>query len=204
MARARTSPRKAPQQSRSQATVDALLEAGGRVLGQTGYARASVNRIAQTAGVSVGSLYQYFPTKEALVAAVAKRHSDRMIEIFQRDLADIAALPLPAAVRAVVERTLEAYALDPALRRVITHDVPQLRAMARPREFDAFLQEALVMYFAYHADRVRTANMKLAVRILRTAVEAIASEIVVGDEELPHSEELVAEVTWLVLRYVER
>jgi AcrR family transcriptional regulator len=49
MARARTSPRKAPQQSRSLATVDALLEAGGRVLSQVGYERASVNRIAETA-----------------------------------------------------------------------------------------------------------------------------------------------------------
>jgi AcrR family transcriptional regulator len=154
--------------------------------------------------VSVGSLYQYFPTKEALVAAVAKRHSDRMIEVFKRDLADIATRPLPDAVHAVVVRTFEAYAVDPALRRVIMHETPELGALARPHEFDAFLQQALVMYFAFHSERVRPVNMELAVRILRTAVEAIASAILVDDAQLQHNDELVAEVTWLVLRYVEK
>ena len=68
--RTRTAPRKKPKQERSQATVDAILVATARVLCETGYDRASTNRIALAAGVSVGSLYQYFPSKEALVAAL--------------------------------------------------------------------------------------------------------------------------------------
>jgi len=65
----RTSPRKKPRQERSVATVEVILDATARVLCSTGYDRASTNRIAMSAGVSVGSLYQYFPSKEALVAA---------------------------------------------------------------------------------------------------------------------------------------
>ena len=76
--RPRTTPRKKPRQERSVATVDAILDATARVLCTTGYDRASTNRIALAAGVSVGSLYQYFPSKEALVAALAARHMATM------------------------------------------------------------------------------------------------------------------------------
>ena len=71
-------PRKLASQERSRATVDALLEATTRVLLKEGYDRASTNRIAEVAGVSIGSLYQYFPSKEALVAAVIDRHQQEI------------------------------------------------------------------------------------------------------------------------------
>ncbi len=66
---------KMPLQERSRATVDALVEATARILVREGFEKASTNRIAEVAGVSVGSLYQYFPSKEALVAAVIDRHN---------------------------------------------------------------------------------------------------------------------------------
>src|SRR5229473_2510951 len=68
-----TIPRKSASQKRSRVTVETLLDATARVLTKAGYDRASTNRIAATAGVSVGSLYQYFPNKEALVAALVAR-----------------------------------------------------------------------------------------------------------------------------------
>ena len=74
-------PRKLASQERSRATVDALLEATTRVLLKEGYDRASTNRIAEVAGVSIGSLYQYFPSKEALVAAVIDRHAQEISEV---------------------------------------------------------------------------------------------------------------------------
>jgi AcrR family transcriptional regulator len=61
--RPRTTPRKKPRQQRSQDTVECILDATARVLCATGYDRASTNRVAMAAGVSVGSLYQYFPSK---------------------------------------------------------------------------------------------------------------------------------------------
>ena len=70
-----TNPRKYASQDRSRATVDALVEATARILIREGFDKASTNRIAEVAGVSVGSLYQYFPSKEALVAALIDRHN---------------------------------------------------------------------------------------------------------------------------------
>jgi AcrR family transcriptional regulator len=66
--KALTKPRKSAAQERSRATVDALVEATARILVKEGFDKASTNRIAAVAGVSIGSLYQYFPSKEALVA----------------------------------------------------------------------------------------------------------------------------------------
>lgn len=66
-------PRKQPQQSRSRATVEKILAAGTQVLVEEGLA-ATTDRIASRAGVSVGSLYQYFPNKGALALELARRH----------------------------------------------------------------------------------------------------------------------------------
>ena len=79
-----TKPRKDASQERSRATVDALVEATARILVRDGFDNASTNRIAEVAGVSVGSLYQYFPSKEALVAAVIERHQREIMQTVQK------------------------------------------------------------------------------------------------------------------------
>jgi AcrR family transcriptional regulator len=202
--RARINPRKSPRQTRSQATVDALLEAGARVLREDGFEKASVNRIAGVAGVSVGSLYQYFPSKDALVAAIVKRHYERMLDAFHKNLFDFGQLPVEQAARAVVRRTFEAYAIDPALLLVIVDEVPQFGLYSRSREFDMMLAEALKTYLRFHAALVRPSNLDLAVKILMKSVEAVAQAVIVDDPALLASEELVDEVTHLILGYLRR
>src|SRR5262249_7474993 len=79
----RTDLRKLPVQERSRVTVEALLEATARILVKEGFDAASTNRIAAVAGVSVGSLYQYFPSKESLVAALIDRHNQQIMQAVQ-------------------------------------------------------------------------------------------------------------------------
>src|SRR5215468_9906844 len=76
-----TKARKHASQERSRATVDALIEATARILVREGFEKASTNRIAREAGVSIGSLYQYYPSKEALVAAVIDRHNQQRMQV---------------------------------------------------------------------------------------------------------------------------
>src|SRR5690348_15509443 len=103
-----TKPRKNASQDRSRATVDALVEATARILVKEGFDKASTNRIAEAAGVSVGSLYQYFPSKEALVVAVMDRHNDETMRLVRSELADVATLPIKQAIRKVVAVAVEA------------------------------------------------------------------------------------------------
>ncbi len=79
MPRAAQSPRKQPQQERSRATVEKILAAGAQVLAEEGLT-ATTDRIARRAGVSVGSLYQYFPNKGALVLELARRHMNESVD----------------------------------------------------------------------------------------------------------------------------
>src|SRR5690349_12023978 len=84
-ARRRRSPkleaRKLPEQARSRETVDAILAATAKLCVRDGVEKTSTNRIAETAGVSIGSLYQYFSSKEAVLAALLDRHEARMLRV---------------------------------------------------------------------------------------------------------------------------
>src|ERR1700735_4266843 len=121
-----TSPRKLASQERSRSTVDALLEATTRVLIREGYDKASTNRIAEVAGVSVGSLYQYFPSKEALVAAVIERHPQEIMQTVRGEMADVMSQPLEQAVRKLVAIAVKAHRVNPRLHRVVAEQIPRV------------------------------------------------------------------------------
>lgn len=120
-----TKPRKHASQDRSRATVDALIEATARILVKEGFDSASTNRIAEQAGVSVGSLYQYFPGKEALVAAVIERHNRDLMRVARGTLAKVEGQPLKRAVRTLVAAAMEAHRIDPKLHRVLAEQLPR-------------------------------------------------------------------------------
>ncbi|EOH6038345.1 TetR/AcrR family transcriptional regulator [Acinetobacter baumannii] len=87
-------PRKRPRQARSVATFEAILEAAARILESLGFAGFNTNAVAERAGVSIGSLYQYFPSKDALIVELIRRErtklSSRIVEaIKQHEAADL-------------------------------------------------------------------------------------------------------------------
>lgn len=103
-----------------------------------GFDKASTNRIAETAGVSVGSLYQYFPGKEALVAAVMERHNRELMQIARGVLAEVAALPMEQAVRKLVTVAIEAHRVavlwtQPIRRRLFDFSISALSREPRKR-----------------------------------------------------------------------
>ena len=198
----RTQPRRIPRQSRSRATVDAILEAAARVLETDGYQQANVNRVAALAGVSIGSLYQYFPTKEALAAGVAKQLSIRMLDTFGRDLLDLASLPPREAIVEVVGRAIQAFRVAPRLRRVLHDEVLAAGAAFQTTEFDSTLRVAFVGYLELHRSAMRPQDLDMAVRVVMTAVEGIA-ETWAGDPALD-ADTLARETAELVTRYLLR
>src|SRR5215831_2811704 len=121
----KTNPRKSASQERSRRTVDTILEATARVLMKYGYDKASTNKIAAVAGVSIGSLYQYFPSKEALVAAVIDRHTHELSQVVCNALVKVAARPIEFAVRELVAAAIDAHRVDPKLHRVLAEQVPR-------------------------------------------------------------------------------
>jgi AcrR family transcriptional regulator len=201
-----TKPRKHASQERSRATVDALVEATARILVREGFDAASTNRIADVAGVSVGSLYQYFPGKEALVAAVIDRHNQELMQLVRGALAEVASLPIKKAVRGLVAVAIEAHRIDPRLHRVLAEQIPRT---GRLENVEAFNREAHALFRAYleaHRDELRRVDLGLAAFVCVSSIEALTHNAVLHHSEMLSDEAvraLVEEATRLVAGYLQ-
>lgn len=200
-----TNPRKTASQERSRATVDALIEATARILVRDGFDRASTNRIAQEAGVSVGSLYQYYPGKEALVAAVAERHAEELMAVVRRALAEVADQPLEAATRALVAAAIEAHRVDPRLHRVLAEQTPRTGALANVEAFNSDTYSLFRTYLEGRRDQLRVVDLELAAFVCVTSIEALTHTAVLHRADLLSDDAvdtLVDEATRLVVGYL--
>ena len=200
-----TQPRKNATQGRSRATVDALVDATARILVKEGFDKASTNRIAEKAGVSIGSLYQYFPSKEALVAAVIDRHNQDLMRVVRAALADAAAQPVEAAVRRLVAVAIQAHQIDPRLHRVLAEQIPRT---GRLKDIETFNREAHALFLSYlerHRDDLRARDLALAAFLCASAIEAIAHNAVLHRGEAlskEATEALVDGATRMVMGYL--
>ena len=202
-----TNPRKQASQDRSRALVDTLVEATARILVKEGFDKASTNRIAAKAGVSVGSLYQYFPGKEALVAAVMERHNKELMQVVRGALAEVAALPMEQAVRKLVATAIEAHRIDPKLHRVLAEQIPRTGKL---EHIETFNRENYALFKAYleaHGDEFRAVDLGLAAFVCVTSIEALTHTAVLHHSEMLSDEAavdaLIEEATRLVVRYLQ-
>jgi AcrR family transcriptional regulator len=200
----RTVPRKLPRQDRSRATVDAILEAAARVLVKEGFERTTTNRVAEAAGVSVGSLYQYFPSKEALVAALVDRHNEEMRAEVLAALERVRTLSLEQAVRAMVELCVSAHAVQPELHRVLMEQVPRTGRLARVAEFEVQMRGIIVAYLEQHRAHLRVTDLELAAFLAAAAVEAVTHGAVLYHPHRLRDPAFLDEATAMVVRYLER
>jgi len=104
--------------------VEAVLDAVVRVIRREGVDAITTNRIAEAAGVSIGSLYQYFPDKQAIYSALHERHVEDVHRVIERAIAEHAT-SLVAFTRALVEGLADLHASEPELHELVTEQVPE-------------------------------------------------------------------------------
>ena len=201
-AKPKTAPRKRPRQERSRATIDAILTATARILKHDGFDRASTNRIAAAAGVSVGSLYQYFPSKEALVAALVEQHMEEMMGEIVAGLGRVATLPLKDAVRSMIALMLRAHAVDPALHRVLIEQVPRVGRMGRLQEVERQVFKVVRGYLTAHRDQLRVKDLDLAAFVVVQTVEALTHGFTLYHPQKLSEPALRDEIAELIVRYL--
>ncbi|MGH8180715.1 MAG: TetR/AcrR family transcriptional regulator [Steroidobacteraceae bacterium] len=200
-----TDARKQASQKRSRATVDALIEATARILVKAGFDKASTNRIAAEAGVSIGSLYQYFPSKEALVGAVMDRHQRQLMQVVRGVLPQVAALPLQQALRKLVSLGIKAHQVDPKLHRVLAEQLPRT---GRLKDIEAFNRENYSLFRTWlegRREEIRTVDLDMAAFVCVTSIEAVTHRAVLHHSETFSEnalEALIDEATRLMVRYL--
>lgn len=165
--------RKDPKQQRSQSTVESIVEAGARILAKRGWAKFTTNEVARTAGVSIGSLYQYFPNNLAIAEAIRKRHLDEVLRLLPDIDKQDEMIPLEHFIVRLIDGIVALHATNQNLHRILMDEVP-----LAPREFyESFERE----YHARYEALIRAAaplddtrpDHSVSARILADALEGI-------------------------------
>ncbi len=171
---AATSARKIPRQTRSKLMVDAILDATAHILVARGFSGTTTNAVAQRAGVSIGSLYQYFPSREALVAAVAQRNSHAIKAALEALLADTQKTDLVTALRRMLAAITYFHAVNPALSRILATEVPRLGDMDWRQDIAARALAIAKAVLVAHQDALRPdLDLDSAAFVVAKASEAI-------------------------------
>lgn len=195
-------PKKTPRQSRSAATFAAIVEAGARILREGGYEALTTNRVAELAGVSVGSLYQYFPNKEAILVEMVRRHLVDLGSGISAIAARADQLTLEELVSALIEDNARAHLVDPGLHKVLFEEAPRLGPMDWR---DAFASQAIatvVRLLERHRASLVATDLPLAAQIVAESVEAIMHGAATRGDPRLASGAIARETTRLVLSYL--
>jgi AcrR family transcriptional regulator len=202
-ARVRTTPRKEAVQDRSKQTVDAIMRATARVLVKDGWDGTSTNRIAEIAGVSIGSLYQYFPNKEAIVAALMEQHVHEMNRLLVAAAAHVVTWPLEKAARHIIEAMIDAHRVDPALHKVFVEQLPRFGKLDRIREIEAQGLALVRTYLDLRKDEIGVEDLEMAAFVVVHAVESLTHAAVLFQPEVLESDRLIDETTAMIVRYLK-
>jgi|SRR5271163_2644121 AcrR family transcriptional regulator len=171
--REKTAVRRRPRQRRAHQTVEAVLDAVSRVLKREGVKAVTTNRIAEVAGVSIGSVYQYFPDKRAIFVALHERHIQEIDRLVEAKLVENATSSLEKLIRAMIEAMIDAHAPDPALYELMLTEVPH-RAEGT-RDFATRLHGAFRLAIAARAHELRKGrDLDTVVFVVTHMVESLA------------------------------
>ena len=194
--------RKTPQQRRSREMVERILAAGRTVVLRDGYDAASTNRIATEAGISPGSLYQYFPNKDAVLNAIVSRYSDDVAERITAALADRFDETGPEMVRATLEALLDALEENAELLRIVADELPRSENLARAEALEERVTGLISAYLAARPPQMRSdLAPTTAAWILVRAIENLSVRYVLDKPPIDRTT-FVSELELLVAGYL--
>jgi AcrR family transcriptional regulator len=200
----RTAPRRTPSQRRGEDTVVILLDATELVLAERGFAATTTNHIADAAGVSIGTLYHYFPSKESLIEAVVHRMWARELDVLVKHGAALAEGPLDDAVRGIVGDLVAVVAERRDLYRRWYAEASHLGRLDEGLGMTSRAVAAVHAAFARRASELRPPDLafaadfvvKMALAMVRTGARDYEQEIASG--------KLAAELSEMIVRYLLR
>lgn len=196
-----TEPRKAPRQERARATIEAILEATAHILVERGWARLTTNHVAERAGVSIGSVYQYFPSKDALVAALVDRHVDRITSIVAIEMARAVDQPFAEATTRIVTAIARAQLVEPALNRAILEQVPRVGRLGRIRAVDADFEALLRAALDARAREISVQDTRLCAFMIVQATKWLTMAALATHPEYVEGDRLAKELARMFVRY---
>lgn len=200
--------RKQPRQARSRQMVEAVLQAAAEVFAQVGYARATTNRMAERAGVSVGSLYQYFPDKDSLLGSLLERHHAEVHEVIDRAISRLAdpKTTLEDGLRRLLSDLVAVHRAHPEQTKALSAAVLRQSPLADEihKDDDDLVQARRVVQLLAERPDVRAGDHRAMALVLGQATAQLVRWLV---HDTPHGadqDHLLEEVLQLLVRYLKR
>jgi AcrR family transcriptional regulator len=194
-------PCKLPQQERSRITVEAILGATTHILTEKGYDKTNTNLIAELAGVSIGSLYQYFPNKESLMVALMEQHCHEIAEIVESKLNHLFETPPEIAIPELVKAVIAVHGINPRLHQVLSEEIPRSERL-KMHQTDDRIAELLRAYLERWRDSLQPQNIEMTVFIISRTVESLCHSAVIEHPEFVRDGQFEQEVSDLMLSYL--
>jgi AcrR family transcriptional regulator len=188
-----------PSQRRSAVTVDLVLEAAARILEDRGMDGFNTNAVAQLAGISIGSLYQYFPRKEALTVALILRSHRDIAMCARRVLDQTAHLDLDATLATLMDSLIEMQIAARGLNRILEAEEERLPRIPELTELELEIQALTEELLARHVDAERCSPAELR----RAAADMIAIVRALLDAALFSGEPDLADLRARLVRTVK-
>lgn len=193
--------RKEPVQSRSRQLVEDVVEAAARILEGPGYDRATTNRIADKAGVSVGSLYRFFPNKQSIIARLMRRFISGNLATFEQRLHDMEGETFEAFIAGAVELVVERFFDHGKLVRALHNTLPGVYQaqviVAIRREYARIIAE----FFEPYADEIGRPDLEVATNVITNALMGVIHWSLL-DEEAPDREVIAEECSAMIYAYM--
>jgi AcrR family transcriptional regulator len=174
-----------------------VLRATAQILSREGLGGVTTNRVAEKAGVSIGSLYQYFPNREALVAEVRRRYDEAFRDRLLALIGSIGTLPLAEAVERCVRALIALHAEDPGL-----HNAVSTAGVSDGER--RLLHQLTASWLDARRDEIRRPDRALAAAMALDVAEALIHGVALRDPDQLGREEFAAEVTDLIVRYLAK
>lgn len=159
--------------------VNIILEATARILAKRGYAGTNTNLIAAEAGVSVGSIYQYFPNKDALIGALHERHAEQMSEIIDAVLLSAQPNNLREHVSVMVHSLMAAHQCEPQLHQVLEREFPYFDLPYEQSPADQIIFKRVRRLLASFQAQITQTDLDLATWTVMHITEALVHTAVI-------------------------
>lgn len=197
-------PRRTPVRERAAVTVDAIVDAAAQVFAQHGYAAGTPERIADRAGVSLGTVYEQFPDKDAILVALVERHLDDALAALTPLLTDLItqAPPIEDGVGRMMRALVALHRTHPALHRVLFEEAPRPEALRR--RLDRTVASAVEAVNGYLDARpeVKVPDRAVAAQLVVQVAESVTHGLVLNPQGGADPEAYVRETERMLVRYL--
>jgi AcrR family transcriptional regulator len=191
-----------PQQTRSQERVDLILDTAADLIAEIGYETVTTNAIAERAGISIGSLYRYFPDKDAILRGLIVRHLEQVRAMYDGVFTeDLVYLPLEVVIDRIIDPFVKLQVACPEFKQILLGSDVSADIAAASEEMDQEIVERMTSFMLTTAKGIDDQRARLVAMACKAQVKALLS-LITCDSDPAFCEQLTIEMKRMLYNYL--